>query len=111
MGRRRTVPVHADHSASISCRQCGQADAPATTGASHAGQRRPSTPSVTAVVRDALAGATVAVVGVFLTVAVVLDPLGIDSMTVGALVGPVDAFVRSHRRARSRGDGARATSE
>jgi hypothetical protein len=66
---------------------------------------------VTAVVRDALAGATVAVVGVLLTVAVVLDPLGIDSMTVGALVGPVDAFVRSHRRARSRGDGARATSE
>jgi len=91
--------------------------------------------SVTAVVWDALAGASVAAVGVFLVLAVggplVLDVLGVDSLTVGApdtfgflfsfsstpteismsvgpgvlgigaIVGLLYAFVRSYRRARS----------
>jgi hypothetical protein len=91
--------------------------------------------SVTAVVWDALAGAAVAAVGVFLGLAVggplVLDLLGVDSLTIGtpdtvgflfsftstptelsmsvgsgvlgigAVVGLLYAFVRSYRRARS----------
>lgn len=93
--------------------------------------------SVTAAVWDALAGAAVAVVGVFLVLAVggplVLDILGIDSLTVGtpdtftflfafsstpteismsvgpavlglgALIGLIYAFARSYCRARPRG--------
>jgi hypothetical protein len=94
--------------------------------------------SVTAVVWDGLAGAAVAVVSVFLVLAVVgplvLDPLGIDSLTlgtpdtftflfvfssspteismsvgpavfgIGAFVGLLYAFIRSYRRAQSRDD-------
>jgi hypothetical protein len=91
--------------------------------------------SVTAVVWDALAGAAVAAVSVFLVLAVggplALDALGVDSLTIGtpdtfsflfsfsstpteismsvgpavlgigAIIGLLYAFVRSHRRARS----------
>jgi hypothetical protein len=101
----------------------------------HASDRRGAV-SVTAVVWDALAGTAVAVVGVFLVLAVagplVLDPLGIDSLTIGtpdtftflfafsssateismsvgpavfgigALVGLVYAFIQSYRRVRAR---------
>ncbi|WP_353634805.1 DUF3267 domain-containing protein [Halobacterium sp. NMX12-1] len=96
---------------------------------------RPRSLSVTAVVWDALAGAAVAAVGVFVALAVVgplvLDVLGVTSLTVGtpetftflfafssspteismsvgpgvlavgAVVGLVYALVRSYRRARS----------
>ncbi|CQH61979.1 DUF3267 domain protein [Halobacterium hubeiense] len=96
---------------------------------------RPRSLSVTAVVWDALAGAAVAAVGVFIALAVVgplvLDVLGVTSLTVGtpdtftflfafssspteismsvgpgvlavgAVVGLLYALVRSHRRARS----------
>jgi hypothetical protein len=95
---------------------------------------RPRSLSVTAVVWDALAGAAVAAVGVFIALAVVgplvLDVLGVTSLTVGtpdtftflfafssspteismsvgpgvlavgAVVGLLYALVRSHRRAR-----------
>lgn len=102
---------------------------------------RPRALSVTAVVWDALAGAAVATVGVFLVLAVsgplVLDVLGIDSLTIGtpdtftflfafsstpteismsvgpavlgigAFVGLIYAFIRSYRRTQSRGGEAR----
>jgi len=101
--------------------------------------------SVTAVVWDALAGAAVAAVGVFLLLAVggtvVLDVLGVDSLTIGtpdtftflfafsststeismsvgpgvlgigAAVGLLYAFARSYRRARLPGSGQQTQTE